>query len=162
MPKAQQRDQELHDQLRILTTQIETINQQLAGGGSGGGNDPALKTQLQQVEQKLNYLYDSTRGIQSQVTDSVQGYFEQVGSQVTKALNSNLTQLFAKMDELHRSWAGLQQSLHNTPAVQAADILEMKKTLKTLIDVYKDEVQIFKEQNEFLQKKLLAIESKLK
>lgn len=158
---AREKQVDYREELRILTTQVETINQQLAGG-VGGGNDPAMKAQLQQIEQKLNYLYDSTKTMDAQITEAVKGYFDQIGTQVTKALNSNLTQLFAKLDEMHRTFAELNTNLHNTPAVQGQDILEMKKSLKMLIDVYKDEVAVFKEQNEFLQQKLTNIEKKMK
>jgi len=152
-------DQQLQETMRILATQIETINQQLSAGGVASG--PALPASFDQLEQKLSYLYEFMKGMQQHITDAEQEYFDQVGKRVTTALNTNLTQLFGKLQELHGSLEAIKEALRNSPQLQANDILEMKQTLQTLIGVYKDEVTIFKEQNEYLQKKLSTLERKL-
>ena len=151
---------DMREELRILATQVEAINQQLSGS-SGGGNDPALRSQMQQMEQKINFLYELVKNMDAQIAESIKSYFNQVSTHVTKSLDTNLTQLFSKLDEMHQSFATIQEGLHNTPQMQAQDILEMKKSLKLLIDVYKDEVAVFKEQNEYLQKQLESIDKKL-
>lgn len=155
---AQQKQPELREELRILTTQIETINQQLASA-QGGGNDPALATGIRAMEEKINFLYEYVKGMSTQLDESIHAYFEQVGTQVTKSLNSNLTQVFAKIDELQRAVAVIQES--GVKSSGGAGNTEIKKSLQDLISVYKDEVAVFKEQNEFLQQKLIAIEKKL-
>ncbi|MBR9703751.1 hypothetical protein GOV10_06935 [Candidatus Woesearchaeota archaeon] len=153
----QQKQSDLREELRILTTQIETINQQLANS-SGGGNDPALLTGIRAMEEKIGFLYESVKGMNTQLNESVHSYFEQIGTQVTKSLNTNLTQVFAKIDEMQRALAVIQESGVKSGG---GDNTEVKKSLQDLISVYKDEVAVFKEQNEFLQKRLVAIERKL-
>ena len=153
----QQKQPDLREELRILTTQIETINQQLAGA-QGGGNDPALLTGMKAMEEKINFLYDLVKGMNTQLNDSVHSYFEQIGTQVTKALNTNLTQVFAKIDEIQRALAVIQESGVKS---SGGSNTEVKNSLQDLISVYKDEVSVFKEQNEFLQKRLISIEKKL-
>lgn len=103
------------------------------------------------MEQKINYLYDMMKNLESEISESVKGYFNQLGNQVTKALNSNLTQVFAQLEKLE----------HSGSTGDSQDIKEMRHSLKELIDVYKDEVQVFKDQNEFMQRKLVEIEKKL-
>lgn len=147
MARSEQPD--IREELRILATQIETVNQQLTG--SGGGSDPALHNQVKQMEQKINYLYDMMKNLESEISESVKGYFTQLGNQVTKSLNTNLTQVFAQLEKLEHSGA----------TGDSKDIKEMRHSLKELIDVYKDEVQVFKDQNEFMQRKLVEIEKKL-
>lgn len=153
----QQKQTDLREELRILTTQIETINQQLASA-SGGGNDPALLTGIKAMEEKINFLYDLVKGMNTQLNDSVHSYFEQIGTQVTKALNTNLTQVFAKIDEIQRALAAIQESGVKSGG---GSNTEVKNSLQDLISVYKDEVAVFKEQNDFLQKRLISIEKKL-
>ena len=41
------------------------------------------------------------------------------------------------------------------------ELADIKATLKDLVNVYREEVGIFKAQNEFLQKKLIDIETRL-
>jgi len=157
---AKNQDHQMSENFRILATQIETINQQLAGG-SGSGSSPAMQVGLQAVETKLNFLYEFVKSMQVSIQESEGEYFNQVGSKVTSALNSNLTQLFSKLQDLHKSLSSIEQGLGNSPTVQAKDISDMKKMLSELAGIYKDEVLVFKQQNEFLQQKLIAIEKKL-
>ncbi len=147
MARSQQPD--IREELRILATQIETVNQQLTG--SGGSSDPALHNKVEQMEQKINYLYDMMKNLETEISESVKGHFTELANQITKSLNSNLTQVFAQLENLQ----------HNGSSGNSQDVKEMRHSLKELIDVYKDEVQVFKDQNEFMQRKLIEIEKKL-
>ena len=149
------------DSLHILTTQVETINQQLAGGGGGAGAGPAVMNSLRDVSSKVTYLYQGLQAMQTLTKAESQGAVIQVGNLLKQGFDKQLADLTAKLGETQQAIAVLQQSLRNSPAVNAQDILQIKQTIHDLAAIYKDEAEVFKRQNEFLQRKLLDIEAKL-
>jgi phage-related protein len=148
------------DSLHILTTQVETINQQLAGG-TGGGTSPALANNLRDISSKVTYLYQGLQTMQNLLKAESQGVVVQVGSLLKQGLDRQLADITAKLGELQQNLAAILQALRSSPAINSQDILEIKKTIRELASIYKEEAEVFRRQNEFLQKKLTEIEAKL-
>jgi hypothetical protein len=150
----QKPEAQFREELRILATQIETINQQLAGGTGGGG--PALQKQFADVNAKLSFLYEFMKTFQTDLRADTKASFEEVQKSVTATLQKNLGDIYAAQQETAKS-------LKSMPGGSGSpqDLEDIKATLKQLISVYREEVQVFKSQNEFLQKKLIDIEQRL-
>jgi hypothetical protein len=148
----QKPEQQFREELRILATQIETINQQLAGGTGSGG--PANARALQDLSSKLSFIYEFLKTMQTDLRSDAKASFEEVQKGVSATLQKNLGDIYAGQQEMSKA-------LKASPQGTQANLDDIRNTLKELIKVYKEEVQVFKSQNEFLQKKLVDIESRL-
>lgn len=154
---SQKPEQQFREELRILATQIETINQQLAGG-TGGGGGPALQRSFQDVSAKLAFIYEFLKTMQADLKEEQKSSFEEVHKSVNATLQKNLPDIYAKLQDLEKATKGIQVT---GGGAASQDVEDIKSTLKQLIVVYKEEVGIFKQQNEFLQKKLVDIDMRL-
>lgn len=155
----QKPEQQFREELRILATQIETINQQLASGVGGSSGGPAFSKAFADLNSKLSFLYEFLKTMQADVHEETKSSMEQVGSSVNTTLKKNLGDIYAALQDI-------QKSVQNAKAgagggVNNQDVIDIKNTLKELIGVYREEVLVFKQQNEFLQKKLVDIEKRL-
>lgn len=150
----QKPEQQFREEMRILATQIETINQQLAMGGGGGAGGPALAKQFQDLNAKLSFLYEFLKTMQVDMRSDVKASFDEVQKSVTGTLQKNLGDIYAAQQETARAVAAIKPGT-------SKDIEDMRVTLRELVSVYKEEVQIFKDQNAFLQQKLVEIEQRL-
>jgi hypothetical protein len=148
----QKPEQQFREELRILATQIETINQQLAGGTGSGG--PANARAMQDLSAKLTFIYEFLKTMQIDLRSDAKASFEEVQKSVNATLQKNLGDIYAGQQEATKL-------LKATPQGNAQDLDDIRNTLKELIKVYKEEVNVFKQQNEFLQKKLVDIETRL-
>jgi hypothetical protein len=148
----QKPEQQFREELRILATQIETINQQLAGGVGSGG--PANARAIQDLSAKLSFIYEFLKTMQTDLRSDAKASFEEVQKSVNSTLQKNLGDIYAGQQEITKM-------VKTSPQGNAADLEDIRNTLKELIKVYREEVQIFKQQNEFLQKKLVDIEQRL-
>lgn len=154
------KEQSLQDSLQILTTQIETINQQLAGGGGGGGGSPALLNAVRDVSGKLAYMYQGLQGLQAGQKGITQAVATQLGT-LQQHVAQPMSELIERVNVLQQSFNGIAQALRNSPAINAQDIGDIKQTIHELAAIYKEEAEVFRLQNEFLQKKILSIEARL-
>jgi hypothetical protein len=154
----QKDEQQFREEIRILATQIETINQQLAGGAGGSGGGPALNKAFSDMNAKLSFLYEFLKTMQTDMRSQTKESFEQVQTTVNTTLQKNLGDIYAAQQDTNKA-------VQNIKTVGGGggsqDLSDIKSTLKDLVSVYKEEVGIFKAQNEFLQKKLLDIEQRL-
>jgi phage-related protein len=148
------------DSLHILTTQVETINQQLAGG-TGGGTSPVLANNLRDISSKVTYLYQGLQTMQNLMKAESQGVVVQVGALLKQGFDKQLTDVAAKLGQLQQNLGAILQALRSSPAINAQDLVEIKKTIHDLAAIYKEEAEVFRRQNEFLQRKLTEIEAKL-
>jgi len=153
----QKPEQQFREELRILATQIETINQQLAGGSIGGGGGPAQAKAFQDLNAKLSFVYEYLKTMQGDLRADSKASFEQVQTSVNATLQKNLGDIYAKQQETAKAVANIKTG----GGVSQPDVEDIKNTLKQLISVYREEVGVFKAQNEFLQKKLVDIEKRL-
>lgn len=154
----QRPDQQFREELRILATQIETINQQLAGGAGGGGG-PAMGKAFADVNAKLSFLYEFLKTLQTDLRSQTKESFEQVQTSVNATLQKNLGDIYAAQQDTNKLVQNIK--VVGGSGGNPQDIADIKVTLKDLISVYKEEVGIFKAQNEFLQKKLVDIGQRL-
>jgi hypothetical protein len=152
----QKPEQQFREELRILATQIETINQQLAGG-SGGGGGPAMVKQFQDVSAKLTFLYEFLKTFQTDLRADTKASFEEVHKSVTGTLQKNLGDIYGQLQDINKG----VKSGGTGGGASSQDMDDIKNTLRELIKVYREEVQVFKDQNAFLQKKLIDIEQRL-
>jgi hypothetical protein len=160
----QKAEQQFREELRILATQIETINQQLAGGGANGqGGGPANTKAYADLGAKLNFIYEFLKSMQNDLRQDNRASFEEVGKQVSGTIQKNLGDIYAAQQDIATSIKAIQEKgvTANSGGANGEDITDIKSTLRELISVYKEEVTIFKAQNEFLQKKLVDIEKRL-
>lgn len=148
----QKPEQQFREELRILATQIETINQQLAGGVGSGG--PANARSMQELSAKLSFIYEFLKTMQSDLRNDAKSSFEEVQKSVNSTLQKNLGDIYANQQEMSKA-------LKASPQGTQANLDDIRNTLKELIKVYREEVTVFKSQNEFLQKKLVDIEQRL-
>lgn len=154
----QKPEQQFREELRILATQIETINQQLAGGGVGGGGGPASQKAFADMNAKLSFLYEFLKTMQGDLRADNKASFEQVQQSVSGTLQKNLGDIYNAQQETNKLVGGIK-SVGGGGSPQ--DLEDIKNTLKQLISVYREEVEVFKAQNSFLQQKLTDIEKRL-
>lgn len=155
----QKQEDKFREELRVLATHIETINQQLSSGGSGGG--PAMGKAFSDTNAKLQYLYEFMKSLQTELKTESKSSIEQVGKQVETTLKKQLSDLYDNQQNLQKSVQAVEEHIQKTPAFNTDVLDDMRKTLSQLVGIYRDEVAVFRRQNEFLQKKLLDIEKKL-
>ena len=151
----QKPETQFREELRILATQIETINQQLASGTPGSGGLASGRA-LSDLNSKLTFLYEFLKTMQNDLHEESKSSMAQVSSSVNSTLQKNLGDIFASLQEI-------QKSIRNTNSggSNPQDLADVKSTLKELVSVYREEVAVFKAQNDFLQKKLVDIERRL-
>jgi len=152
----QKAEPQFREELRILATQIETINQQLATGVGGSG--PALNKAFADVNQKLSFLYEYLKTMQSDLRADAKSNNEQVQNSVNATLKKNLGDMYAAQQDTIKAMGNIKVS---GGGANQQDMQDIKTTLRELISVYKEEVDVFRKQNEFLQKKLSDIEQRL-
>lgn len=144
-------EETFRDELRILAVQIETINQQLASG-TGGSGGPAAGKAFNDMNAKLSFLYEYLKTMDAEFRQEAKTSMEQVQGSVNTTLQKNLGDIYARQEELLKA---VGKSGGNQ------EIEDMRSTLKELINVYREEVEVFKQQNQFLQKKLADIDARL-
>ncbi len=158
----QKADQQFREEIRMLATQIETVNQQLASGGSGSSGGPAMTKSFADFNSKLQFLYEFMKTFQTELKGETKASFEQVQKSVTHTLQKNLDDVYSSQKETAKAVKDMEKRIAGAPAFNTQDLVDIKMTLKNLVTIYREEVEVFKKQNEFLQNKLMDIEKKLK
>ncbi len=148
-------EQQFREEMRILATQIETINQQLSTSSGGG---PASAKAFADLNAKLSFLYEILRTLQTDLRSQTKESFEHVQTSVNTTLQKNLGDLYALQQDTQKQ---IQNIKVTGGAGGSQDITDIKQTMKDLVKVYREEVDIFKKQNAFLQEKLVQIEQRL-
>jgi hypothetical protein len=151
------------EELRALATQIEAINQQLAEGAAvgGGAGGPALGKAFADLSGKLQYLYELVKTMEASVSSEVKERFTEVQKSVNTTLQKNLGDMYELHKGTQQTIDALHKRLEASPAFKTDEIGDMRRTLVELVTIYREEVQLFRKQNEFLQQKLLDIERKI-
>lgn len=155
----QKAESQFREELRILATQIETINQQLAGGVGGTGG-PAMNKAFSDVNAKLSFIYEFLKTLQTDMRSQTRESFDQVQQSVNTTLSKNLGDIYAAQQDTNKFVQNIKVS-GGGGGTNPQELADIKATLKDLVNVYREEVGIFKAQNEFLQKKLVDIETRL-
>ena len=155
-----QNKKDFQEEFRVLATQIETINQQLSSGVVGEGG-PASAKIFADVGTKLNYLYELLKRMDADVRSDVKASFETVQKSVNATLHKNLGDIYAKQQETTKAITAMEHRMADSPAFNSEGVSDLRRTVTELVNIYKEEVAVFKAQNEFLQKKLIEIEKKL-
>lgn len=131
---------QFREQLRILGTQIEAINQQLSQGGSASSGSPQA---FSQVNVRLQYLHDLIKSLQSGIEGDLQSTVHQLRDEV------------GKVQQAMEAFAHKQQA---NPNVALSDIRE---ALAQLVSIYREEMVLFRKQNEYIIRKVDEIEKRL-
>ncbi|MDD9952792.1 MAG: hypothetical protein OXR66_00480 [Candidatus Woesearchaeota archaeon] len=148
--------EQFREELRVLSTQIETINQQLSVGSGGAG--PALSKSFADVNAKLTFIYEFLKTMQQDIKAENKENFHEVQTSVNSTIEKQLGDLYNNQAEQQKALQEMQEKLSSAPQFNAQDLANLSTKVDELTRIYTEEVQVFRDQNAYLQKKLDEIE----
>ncbi len=106
--KRGKKEESVREELAILSTTIESINQQLRGGGEGGVDRHAIKL-LQEIDRKLHQIYEQDSKNSQNVISYTHALVAQEGKKIrdhvneqAELLNGAMLDRFEKVEALYK------------------------------------------------------------
>lgn len=147
--------------LEILSTNVETINQQLANSGMNAAFFDKLKEFLPYITKILQYLTQETLKMQKAMVEmngSMQVQ-QKKNSQAVDNLNKSLAAQNTKLEQYLNNLQPTQEKLNKTLVGSNA---QFASKINQMIDIHMKEISLLKKQNESFIEKMDSLESAIK
>jgi hypothetical protein len=149
-------EQERDEQLKILATNLEIMNQRLSSGLGGGAVDTSNMERL--IDSQHNYIAKSVKELETRVLKAL----EMESGQLTKQGQDELTAIRQSVDQLVKEiranniFADLdkgEQSIVQEIRKGMEFNIAINKNLPLLFDLLKETIRLLREQNQLLRQK---------
>lgn len=158
MPILSKKDdnQERDEQLKILATNLEIINQRLSGGVGGGSVDLGNTERL--IDSQHNYIVKTIKDLEERTlkildSSNVQGQLAKQQQEIVAAMKAARNEIIKEVREnnaltaLTKGEQNIVQEIHKGMEFSLA----LNKNLPLLFELLKETIRLLREQNQLLR-----------